>query len=49
MGILPTLKYTKEAPFPLQNGKVKVEWVKDGKYQLATPNWLTIPSDVTKW
>jgi branched-chain amino acid transport system substrate-binding protein len=49
MGILPTLKFTKEAPFPLQNGKVKVEWVKDGKYQLATPNWLTIPSDVTKW
>lgn len=49
MGILPTLKYSKEAPFPLQNGKVKVEWVKDGKYQLATPNWLTIPSDVTKW
>jgi len=49
MGILPALKYSKEAPFPLQNGKVRVEWVKDGKYQLATPNWLTIPSDVTKW
>ena len=49
MGVLPALKYSKEAPFPLQNGKVKVEWVKDGKYQLATPNWLTIPSDVTKW
>lgn len=48
MGVLPTLKYTKEAPFP-QGGKVKVEWVKDGKYQLATPNWLTIPSNVTKW
>ena len=49
MGVLPTLKYSKEAPFPLQGGKVRVEWVKDGKYQLATPNWLTIPSDVTKW
>jgi len=49
MGILPTLKFSKEAPFPLQGGKVKVEWVKDGKYQLATPNWLTIPSDVAKW
>ena len=49
MGILPTMKYSKEAPFPLQNGKVKIEWVKDGKYQLATPNWLTIPSDVAKW
>jgi branched-chain amino acid transport system substrate-binding protein len=49
MGVLPTLKFSKEAPFPTQGGKVKVEWVKDGKYQLATPNWLTIPSDVTKW
>ncbi|MDP1691987.1 MAG: ABC transporter substrate-binding protein [Burkholderiaceae bacterium] len=49
MGILPTLKYSKQAPFPLENGKVRVEWVKDGKYQLATPNWLTIPSDVAKW
>ncbi|TSA07957.1 MAG: ABC transporter substrate-binding protein [Comamonadaceae bacterium] len=49
MGVLPTISYTKEAPFPAQGGKVKVEWVKDGKYQLATPNWLTIPSNVTKW
>lgn len=49
MGILPTLTFTKEAPFPLQGGKVRVEWVKDGKYQLATPNWLTIPTDVAKW
>lgn len=49
MGVLPTLKYTKEAPFPMQDAKVKIEWVKDGKYQLATPNWLTIPSNVTKW
>jgi len=49
MGVLPARKYSKEAPFPLQGGKVRVEWVKDGKYQLATPNWLTIPSDVTKW
>jgi len=49
MGILPTLTFSKEAPFPLQGGKVRVEWVKDGKYQLATPNWLTIPNDVVKW
>ncbi len=49
MGVLPTLKFNKDAPFPTENTKVKVEWVKDGKYQLATPNWLTIPSDVTKW
>jgi branched-chain amino acid transport system substrate-binding protein len=49
MGVLPTLKFNKDAPFPTENTKVKVEWVKDGKYQLATPNWLTIPPDVTKW
>ncbi len=49
MGILPTLKFSREAPFPLQGGKVKIEWVKDGKYQVATPTWLTIPSDVAKW
>jgi branched-chain amino acid transport system substrate-binding protein len=49
MGILPALQYSKEAPFPLHNGKVKIEWVKDGKYALATPIWLTIPSDVAKW
>jgi branched-chain amino acid transport system substrate-binding protein len=49
MGVLPTLTFTKEAPFPLQNGKVKVEWVKDGKYQLAAPNWLVMPTDIAKW
>jgi len=49
MGVLPTLKFNSDAPFPLQGGKVRVEWVKDGKYQLATPDWLAIPSDVAKW
>lgn len=49
MGVLPTMKFNRDAPFPLEGGKVRVEWVKDGKYQLATPQWLTIPSDVTKW
>jgi branched-chain amino acid transport system substrate-binding protein len=49
MGVLPTMKFSKEAPFPLQGGKVKIEWVKDGKYQIATPNWLPIPSDIQKW
>lgn len=49
MGVLPTMKFNKDAPFPLEGGKVRVEWVKDGKYQLATPQWLTIPPDVAKW
>jgi branched-chain amino acid transport system substrate-binding protein len=49
MGVVPARKFSKEAPFPLQGGKVRVEWVKDGKYEVATPNWLTIPSDIAKW
>lgn len=49
MGVLPTLQFTKEAPFPLKGGKVQVETVKNGKYQLATPGWLPIPTDIAKW
>jgi len=49
MGVLPTLHFTKEAPFPLRGGKVQVETVKNGKYQLATPGWLPIPADIVKW
>jgi branched-chain amino acid transport system substrate-binding protein len=49
MGVLPTLQFTKEAPFPLRGGKVQVETVKNGKYQLATPGWLPIPADIAKW
>lgn len=49
MGILPDLSFTKEAPFPLKGGRIKVETVKDGKYVLATPQWVPIPEDITKW
>ncbi len=49
MGFTSTLHFTKDAPFPLKDAKVKVETVKNGKYQLATPQWLPIPADVTKW
>lgn len=49
MGVLPTLQFSKEAPFPLRGGKVQVETVKNGKYQLATPGWLPIPTDIVKW
>jgi branched-chain amino acid transport system substrate-binding protein len=48
MGVLSGVVYTKEAPFPL-TGKVKIETVKDGKYQLATPDWIPVPEDITKW
>ncbi len=49
MGLLPTLHFTKEAPFPTRDLKVKIETVKDGKYTLATPGWVLVPSDITRW
>ena len=49
MGVLPTLHFSKEAPFSTKDMKVKIETVKDGKYQLAAPGWVPIPSDVPKW
>ena len=48
-GVLPLLKFTKEAPFPLTGGKVKIETVRDGKYVLATPQWIPVPTDIEKW
>lgn len=48
MGILPDVSFSREAPF-LLTGNVKVETVKDGKYTLATPDWIPIPTDITKW
>lgn len=49
MGSLPTLNFTKEAPFPLGDLKVIIETVKDGKYVMADPDWVPVPSDVKKW
>jgi branched-chain amino acid transport system substrate-binding protein len=49
MGLMPTLHFTKDAPFPTTDLKVKIETVKDGKYTLATPGWVPVPSDITKW
>ncbi|WP_137392124.1 ABC transporter substrate-binding protein [Rhodoligotrophos defluvii] len=48
MGILADLKFTADAPFPL-TGSVKIETVKDGEYVLATPEWIPVPTDITKW
>ncbi len=48
MGVLSGVAFTRDAPFPL-TGKVKIETVKDGKYTLATPQWISVPEDVTKW
>lgn len=49
MGLMSTLHFSKDAPFPIADARVKVETVKDGKYQLATPTWLPIPTDIVKW
>jgi branched-chain amino acid transport system substrate-binding protein len=49
MGVLPTLYFTKEAPFSTRDIKVRIETVKDGKYVLATPEWVPVPTDVEKW
>lgn len=48
MGVYPGLRFTKEQPFPIP-AKLKIETVKDGKYQLATPGWVPVPADLTKW
>lgn len=48
-GVVPGATFTKEAPFPLTNLKVKIATVKDGRYVLATPGWVPVPGDVTKW
>jgi branched-chain amino acid transport system substrate-binding protein len=49
MGLLPTITFTRDAPFPSGRGlKAVVETVKNGKYVLATPEWVPVP-EVTKW
>ena len=49
LSTLPTLQFTKEAPFSIRNMKVMVETVKDGKYTVATPEWIAVPTNVEKW
>ncbi len=48
MGILPDVSFSHEAPFRL-SGSVKIETVRNGKYALATPDWIPLPADITKW
>lgn len=49
MCTLPTLKFSKEAPFSTVEPKVMIETVKNGEYTLATPEWIPCPTDVEKW
>ena len=49
MCALPTLQFTKEAPFSTGEAKVMIETVKNGEYTLAAPEWIPVPADVEKW
>jgi len=49
MGVLPTLNFTKDAPFPLKDNKIFINTVKNGKYTTASSDWVSIPSDIPKW
>ncbi|GAA4401395.1 hypothetical protein GCM10023089_02920 [Quisquiliibacterium transsilvanicum] len=46
-GVLPDLKFTREAPFPLGGMAVNIGTVKDGKYTVAAQN-VPVPT-VNKW
>lgn len=48
LGLLPTLKYTKEAPFSAEFMKVKSTTVKNGKEAKTFEGWFDIPS-FPKW
>ncbi len=48
LGMMPTLEFTKEAPFPEQSMKVKASTVKDGKRVIATTEWVPVPR-IKKW
>ena len=49
MGFMSGFSFNKTAPFPTTGAKVKIESVKGGKYVLLTPDWIPVPTDLTKW
>ena len=48
MGLLPTVKFDKSAPFPTTNIGVKAIAVKGGKFVPLTADWMPVP-DLPKW
>jgi branched-chain amino acid transport system substrate-binding protein len=48
LGLVPTLTFTKEAPFSTKDLKVKATTVKDGKQVLVSQDWIAVP-DIPKW
>ena len=47
-GLLKSVAFTKEAPFPTANLSVKAVTVKDGKLVSVTSEWMVVP-ELAKW
>lgn len=47
-GLLKSVQFTKEAPFPTTNLSVKAVTVKDGKLVPVTAEWMPVP-ELAKW
>jgi len=48
LGLLPTIEFSKKAPFPTGELKVKALTVKDGELISVSDDWLPVPS-IPKW
>ena len=47
-GLLKSVQFTKEAPFPTTNLSVKALTVKDGKFVAVSSDWMPVP-ELPKW
>lgn len=47
-GLLKSVAFTKEAPFPTSNLSVKAVTVKDGKFVPVSAEWMVVP-ELAKW
>ena len=47
-GLLKSVAFTKEAPFPTTNLSVKAVTVKDGKFVPVSADWMVVP-ELAKW
>lgn len=47
-GLLKSVQFTKEAPFPTTNLSVKAITVKDGKFVAVSNDWMPVP-ELAKW
>ena len=48
LGLLKSVQFTKEAPFPTSNLSVKAVTVKDGKLVPLSADWMAVP-ELAKW